>query len=158
MTMSAAANIQPLKYLGEYEHGLDEKRRMQVPAKWRPPGDCSQFELVLIRWQPPGQPVPCLLALPPEAFQKLSDKVSALPFADTQAETVRRSLTRWSEPVTLDASGRICLPQRLADAGGIQRRAILIGMLDRFQIWSPEHYEVIRQQDEAGSAEAMKLI
>lgn len=156
--MSATEPSRAVKYLFEYEHGVDEKRRLQIPAKWRPAVDQEGFEFVLLRWHPPGQRAPCLLALPPTAFQQLSDKVSALPFSDTKAETLRRALTRAADVVTLDSVGRICLPQRLADAAGIQKRAILIGMLDRFQIWSPENYEAVKADDEARVNEALALI
>lgn len=145
-------------YLSEYEFGVDDKRRLQVPAKWRPPDGGEGFEFFLLRWQPDREKPVCLLALPPAAFQKLTDKVSALPFSDPKAEVLRRSLTRASDVVTVDNAGRICLPKGLADAAGIQKRALLVGMLDRFQIWSPENYESVRVEDEANTPAALALI
>lgn len=145
-------------YLSEYEFGVDEKRRVQVPAKWRPADGGEGFEFFLLRWQPnPKRPV-CLLVLPPEGFQKLNDKVSQLSFSDPNAEALRRSLTRAADVVTLDSAGRICLPKGLADAAGIQKKAVLVGMLDRFQIWCPEIYGAVRAEDEANTAAALALI
>jgi len=157
LSMSGASSKSTF-YLAEYEFGVDEKRRLQVPAKWRPEDGGEGCEFYLLRWQPtPKKPV-CLLVLPPAAFQKLNDKVSALSFSDPNAEALRRSLTRASDVVTLDNAGRMCLPKGLADAAGIRKKAVLVGMLDRFQIWSPEHYEIVRAEDEANTAAALALI
>jgi len=148
----------PTVYLSEYEFGVDGKRRVQIPAKWRPADGGEGFEFYLLRWQPDRSKPACLLVLPPEAFHKLAGKVSELPFSDPKAEVLRRSLTRAADVVTLDNAGRICLPKGLADAAGITEKAVLVGMLDRFQIWSPGCYEQVRAEDEANTSAALALI
>ena len=145
------------KYLGTYEHGVDEKRRLQIPAKWRPPADQTGYELVLLLWQAGSPPAPCLLALPPSAFKILWDRVSALPFEDPDAEALRRSITADADVVTLDNAGRICLSQALADKAGITRQAVLVGMLDRYQIFSPENFRPVANSDADRRKEAVKL-
>jgi MraZ protein len=156
--MSDATPAKAICYLAEYEFGVDEKRRVQIPSKWRPEVVETDFEYVLFRWQPePGKPV-CLLVLPPESMGRLRLKMAELSYSDRQAETLRRSLTRASDTATLDSAGRIVLPQRLAEAAGIRKRAVLVGMFDRFQVWSPENYELVRAEDEANTSEALKLI
>lgn len=152
------APSKPTVYLSEYEFGVDKKRRLQIPAKWRPADGGEGFEFFLLRWQPHSVTPVCLLVLPPPAFQKLTDKVSELRFSDPKAEVLRRSLTRAADVVALDSAGRICLPKALADAARIQKKALLVGMLDRFQIWSPEHYESVRAEDEANTTAALALI
>lgn len=156
--MSGAPTNKPTFYLAEYEFGVDEKRRVQIPAKWRPAEGTEGSEFILLRWQPEVQKPTCLLVLPPAAFLKLHDKVSELSFSDGKAETLRRSLTRSADHVSLDTAGRICLPKPLADAAGIQKRAWLVGMMDRFQIWSPENYAQVRAEDEVNAPEALRLI
>lgn len=155
--MSVAVSIKPLVYLFEYEHGIDDKRRLQIPSKWRREGD-GEVQYIVFKWQSAGQRAPCLLALPPEAFQKLFDKVTSLGFGDATADTLRRTLTRDADTVSLDSAGRICLPQRLADAVHITKRAVLVGMWDRFEIWNPEDYQGVKSDDEARKTEALKLI
>jgi MraZ protein len=158
LPMPDLVSVKAISYLAEYEFGVDEKRRVQVPSKWRPGEVGEGFEYVLLRWQTePGKPV-CLLVLPPDCMERLRQKMGELSFSDPRAETLRRSLTRSSDTATLDSAGRIVLPQRLAEAAGIKKRAILVGMFDRFQIWSPENYELVRAEDEANTSEAMRLI
>ena len=137
---------------------MDEKRRLQIPAKWLPPEELQDLEHLLILWQLAGQERPCLLTLSPPAFEALEQKMSTLAFADPNAESLRRLITHDSVIVKPDSAGRICLPQRFADEAGIKRRALLVGMGDRFQVWAPEHYEVVRNQDIARKQEAMGLI
>ncbi len=144
-------------YLSEYEHGVDDKRRIQIPAKWRPSDESKDFELMVLRWQLPGQP-PCLLVLPPAAKERLSEKMASMPFADPKAETLRRLLTSNCDCVSIDGAGRMTLPQKLAQSVGINKTAVLVGMWDRFQVWSPENRELVKQLDAANEAESFKLI
>jgi MraZ protein len=154
--MSSAAVNQPVFYSSLYRHGVDEKRRLQIPAKWRPTSEDFQYTLIL--W-PNGEAVgPCLLVLPPEQLLELVTKLKALPFADPQAQTLRRLLGTDSDQVTMDKAGRICLPELMADAAGIKNEAVLTGLVDRFQIWSPERYAQINAQDKAFKSQAFKLI
>jgi len=146
------------RYWSACEHLVDEKRRLQIPAKWLPPEDLRDLDHLLMLWQLSGQERPCLLALSPPAFEALEQKMSAMAFADPKAESLRRLITYDSEIVRPDGAGRICLPQRFVDEAGIKRKAMLVGMGDRFQIWDPEYYQVIRRQDIARKQEAIQLI
>ena len=60
--------------------------------------------------------------------------------------------------MTLDKSGRLCLPEAMAKAVSIEKEAVLVGMFDRFEIWNPERYAVASAVDEELSSEAFKLI
>jgi MraZ protein len=156
--MAEEKAVSGTRYYAVYEHLVDDKRRVQVPAKWRPPADQPELEFLLVLWHPKGQEHPCLLALPPPVLAALERKISDLAFSDLRAETLRRVITRKSDSVKLDSAGRICLPQRLAEAAGITRKAVLVGMLDRFQIWNPDHYKAVEEQDNAREQEALALI
>ena len=147
--------IEPI-YQARYRHGVDEKRRVQIPAKWRPGEESAQYALIL--WPHNGQPDACLLVLPPTAFGELVGKIKAMPFAAKNAEALRRFLGEKSDQVQLDKAGRICLPDWMASAVGIKDEAILIGMFDRFQIWSPDRYEETKPGVDAVAVDAFSLI
>lgn len=123
-----------------YRHGVDEKRRVQIPAKWRPAK--SGTELTVLLWPKPKEG-PCLRVLPPEQLVKLIREVNAMPGSDPNKVVLKRYLGSKSEQVTLDKAGRICLPEKLASEAGISAEAVLVGLLDRFEIWSPERYEKV---------------
>lgn len=143
-------------YQSLYRHGVDEKRRVQIPSKWRPEQEGTEFALIL--WPHNGQPDACVLVLPPAAFSELKQKIRAMPFADRKAEALRRILGEKSDSVQLDKAGRMCLPDWMAAAAGIQEKAALIGMFDRFQIWNPERYEGSRSAVDAQAPDAFSLI
>jgi MraZ protein len=139
-------------YQSRYRHGVDEKRRLQIPAKWRPVDEGVEFALVL--WPHHGKPDACLLVLPPKAFNEFVQKITAMPFAEPKAEALRRILGEKSDRVQLDKAGRICLPEWMASAVGIKDEAVLNGMFDRFQIWNPERYEETRAAVDALAPDA----
>jgi len=60
--------------------------------------------------------------------------------------------------LTLDKAGRICLPEEMARAAGIKEEAMLVGLLDRFEIWNPTRYESVKVADAVLASEAFKLM
>ncbi|PYK98080.1 MAG: hypothetical protein DME19_13770 [Verrucomicrobia bacterium] len=146
---------EPIYYNSLYRHGVDEKRRVQIPAKWRP---AEPEVLTLVLWPKGTMPEACLLVLPPREWEALVQKLKAMPFADAKAEALRRLLGKKSDRVTLDKGGRICVPEAMAKAAAIEKEAMLVGLLDRFEIWDPERYRTASAVDDELLPEAFKLI
>src|SRR5438876_12307037 len=142
-------------YNSHYRHGVDDKRRVQIPAKWRP---AEAEVLTLVLWPKGTMPEACLLVLPPKEWEALVQKLKAMPFADPKAEALRRLLGKKSDRVTLDKGGRICLPEVMAKAAAIDKEAVLVGLVDRFEIWKPERYLAASAVDDESLPEAFKLI
>lgn len=148
-------NSQPC-YNARYDNVVDDKRRIQIPSKWRV--SQTETEFMLILWPNGAQKDACLMVLPPPVAQRLKEKVTALPFGDQQAEALRRFLGRKSDTAVSDKSGRITLPESMTKAAGIDKEAVLIGMFDRFQIWNPARYAEVTSAEDALATEAFKLI
>src|SRR5687768_6808968 len=146
----------PTLYNSIYRHGVDEKRRLQIPAKWRPAEENFQFTIIL--WPGSGVKQTYLLVLPPEPLRLLLEKLKTMSYSDPKADSLRRLLGKNSDQVQLDKAGRICLPELMASGAGIDREAVLIGSWDRFEIWNPKRYEAASQVDEALASDAFKLI
>lgn len=146
---------EPIYYNSFYRHGVDEKRRVQIPAKWRP---AEPEVLTLILWPKGTMPEACLLVLPPREWEILVQKLKAMPYADPKTEALRRLLGKKSDRVTLDKGGRICLPEAMAKAAATDKEAMLVGLVDRFEIWNPERYEAASAVDDELLPEAFKLI
>ncbi|MEW6156762.1 MAG: hypothetical protein AB1813_04980 [Verrucomicrobiota bacterium] len=148
--------MEPIYYNSVYRHGVDEKRRLQIPAKWRPRS--GEMELTLILWPKGNLTEACLLVLPPDEWVALVQKLKTMPFADPKAETLRRLVGKKSDRVPLDKGGRICIPEQMARAVAIEKEAVLVGLVDRFEIWNPDRYASTDAVDEELSPEAFKLI
>jgi MraZ protein len=154
--MSAAQTNSSTFYTSIYHHGVDEKRRLQIPAKWRP--EEANFQFTMILWPGSTAAESYLLLLPPGPLEKLLEKITAMPYSDPTAHSLRRLLGTKSDRVTLDKGGRICLPELMAKGAGIENEAVLVGSWDRFEIWNPQRYDGVSKLDEALSPEAFKLI
>jgi MraZ protein len=153
--MSTTTDNARVTFKGEYDFGVDDKRRVQVPAKWRP---AEGVVLSVHFWKAENQQHPCLLVLPPATARKLEEKMEGMSFSDPKAESLRRLLGADCDDLTLDSAGRICLPENLATKAGIGKKVVLVGLFDRFQIWHPEFRAVTRISDEVLRLEAMKQI
>ncbi len=153
--MQSEGNSEPTYYNSLYKHGVDEKRRLQIPAKWRPSKE--NFEFTLIVW-PKSKEGPCLRALPPEQMAKTLREIDALPNSDPNKVVLKRFIGSESVQVVLDKAGRVCLPDGMAAAAGIKEEAMLVGLLDRFEIWNPERYEKVRASDAVMAQEAFKMM
>jgi MraZ protein len=153
--MDADENIVPTYYNSIYRHGVDEKRRVQIPAKWRPtkPG----IELTLVLW-PKSKDGPCVRVLPPEQMAILMRELAAMPNSDPNKVVLKRFIGGESVQAPLDKTGRICLPEGMVQAAGITDEVVMVGLLDRFEIWSPERYEKVRASDAVMAQEAFKLM
>lgn len=153
--MAPEQTLEPTYYNSLYQHGVDEKRRVQIPAKWRPAKPEVEFTLIL--W-PKAKEGPCLRVLPPKEMAELMRDIDAMPNGDPNKVVLKRFIGSESIQVTVDKSGRICLPEEMARAAGIKDQAILVGLLDRFEIWNPDRYEAVKASDAVMAHEAFKMM
>lgn len=154
-SMDSSQNSEPSYYNSLYVHEVDEKRRVQIPAKWRPAKSGTEFTLVL--W-PKSTEGPCLRVLPPVQMAALMKDISVMPNNDPNKGVLKRFIGSESVQAPLDKTGRIVLPEEMAKAAGITDRVVLVGLLDRFEIWSPERYERVKAADKVMAQEAFKLM
>jgi MraZ protein len=153
--MSENASTEQIYYNSLYRHGVDEKRRVQIPSKWLPTAGTVEFTLILWSKDKEG---PCLRVLPPKEMAELMASLDALPNTDPQKTILKRVIGSKSVQVAADKAGRICLPDDMAKTTGIKGEAMLVGLLDRFEIWNPNAYAKVQSSDEVMAHEAFKLM
>lgn len=153
--MPTETQIAPIYYNSLYRHGVDEKRRVQVPAKWRPVAPEVEFTVIL--W-PKAKQGACLRVLPPEQMARLMRDVDAMSNDDPNKVVLKRFIGSQSEQVALDKGGRICLPEQMAREAGLGKEVVLVGLLDRFEIWNAERYAAVREADVVMAGEAFKMM
>jgi MraZ protein len=122
---------------------------------WRPAA--AEVEFTLILW-PKAKEGPCLRVLPPREMAELMRDIDAMPNGDPNKVVLKRFIGSESCQVALDKAGRICVPEEMAKGAGIEGEAVLVGLLDRFEIWNPERYERVRASDAIMAQEAFKLM
>lgn len=120
-------------YTGEYNHTIDAKGRMTFPARIRE----SLGEAFVITKGLDG----CLFVFDKDEWQKLTEKLAALPLTDKGARQFTRFFLAGAVDAEVDKQGRILLPANLRSFAGIEKDVILIGVGSRAEIWSKERYE-----------------
>ena len=153
--MEPGRTIEPTYYNSSYRHGVDEKRRIQIPAKWRPLKE--EFEFTLILW-PKSKEGPCIRGVPPKKMAELMQYLDGMPNSDPSKPVLKRRIGGESEQVGVDKAGRVCLPEKFAKEAGITDEVVLVGLLHQFEIWSPDRFEKVKASDAIMAQEAFKLM
>ena len=117
-------------FLGRFEHSIDTKGRVAVPARFR---DKLAGELIVTRGNDR-----CLYLFTSEAWEPLAAKLNALPTGDADARNLRRAVFSAAEPVELDKQGRIMLPDHLRQYASLAATASIIGVGNYIEIWDTE--------------------
>jgi len=138
---------QEMIYVGSYHHCVDTARRIRLPTKWRSANaEESTFMLMYLPYQ--GLESNCVQVLPPRVMHDLLTKMNGIPDSSRESAIIKRAISSTSQLVHMDKVGRICIPEMMARITGIENQAILVGMIDRFQIWNPQRYESVKYEDE----------
>ncbi|MBG0787694.1 division/cell wall cluster transcriptional repressor MraZ [Chloroflexota bacterium] len=131
-------------FLGQYEHNIDEKGRITIPAEFREElGDC-----VVITQGYDGN----LQALPLELYELLAERIRGISILDPDSRRLRRIFFSYAKKIEFDKAGRVLLPAFLRDTANLKENAILVGNGEYFELWSPENWQV--QQTSLNDVEA----
>lgn len=121
---------------GTYRHRIDAKGRLPVPAAFRRAlAETGPLTLVVT---PLDQ---CLAAYPMAEWGRLEQQLAQLPPFSGPAKALTRLVTSRAVDCDLDVQGRVLLPPGLRAAAGLQGEVVVIGVLNRFEVWSPERWE-----------------
>ena len=117
--------------IGEYQHSLDTKGRVNFPAKLRE--DLGE-SFILSK----GLGDECLFVYSNEEWDKLTQKLNNLPLS--KARALQRFLFAGATQVQPDKQGRILVPQTLREFAGLNKDVVLTGNLTRIEVWSKEKW------------------
>jgi MraZ protein len=120
-------------FLGRFEHSVDTKGRVAVPARFR---DRLSGELILTRGNDG-----CLYLFTEESWEPLAAKLNALPTGDEDARNLRRAVFSSAEPVELDKQGRVIIPDHLRQYAGISSDVSIIGLGEYIEIWDTQAWQ-----------------
>jgi MraZ protein len=128
-------------FKGTYHHRIDAKGRLPVPAAFRRSlGDESQVVVTLLDQ--------CLAAYSPGEWARLEAQLAALPAFSKPVKALTRLLASRAADCEIDVQGRILLPPSLRQAAGLGRDAVVVGVLNRFEVWSPEGWDIFVRESE----------
>ena len=126
---------------GEYRHALDDRGRIAVPARFR--ARLSQGA-TLTRWLDS-----CIAVYPRDAWAELAEKLRSLPLTSTSAREFARFMSSGAVDVELDKQGRLLVPGFLRSYAGLEPgEVVVVGALNRLEIWTPTAWEPYRARIE----------
>lgn len=132
-------------FIGEYQHALDDKGRLAIPAKFR-------------RRLTKGAVVTrgldnCLFVYTPEEWKKLAAKLAQLPFSQANSRAFARLMLAGAMDVEFDGQGRVVLPEYLRQYAGLDRDVVVAGLFSRLEIWDKAKWESYKKETEKNSNE-----
>ena len=129
-------------FLGSYRHQIDEKGRVSLPAPFR--RDADERPLVLVQVHPQA-----LTLYPEESWRGVEERLLELLRRQPSARPNVLAITANAAEVIPDRQGRILLPQRLMTAAGLEDSALLVGVIDRIEIWNPQRFDATLAERDA---------
>ena len=126
-----------ISFLGEYPRQLDDRGRFVLPAKIRE----KLSGTVYIAPSPIDE---CLTLYPEEEWQKIAEKVSALPtVTNHSAAALQRRLFGKAMSCEIDKQGRVPLNESLINHAGMSKDIVLVGVNSKLEIWDSEKWKLI---------------
>ena len=130
-------------FQGETAITIDDKGRLAIPTAFRDAVAKAGNQLVLT-YNPFESG--CLYLYPQPVWEKVRDQVNALPRTRSVNRQLQLKLVGAACFVEPDGSGRVSIPASQRSACGLEKRAVLLGMGDKFELWSEQaHHAQIRQ-------------
>ena len=120
-------------FLGHYQHNLDDKGRLMIPARFRELLEGGAYITQGFD--------KCLMVMTDAYFKEVYERINAMNLADPVARQLRRLLLSNAYPVEVDKVGRILVPGNLRTFAGIASEAIVAGQGDYFEVWTPAEWE-----------------
>ena len=125
-------------FVGQFEHALDMKGRIVLPASFRASFDESGF---LIKGSEG-----CLALLTPERFRDIAQTMaSRSEEGDVRHRSAKRSFGAGASRVLPDKQGRIAVPEDLRSFAQLERECVIVGAIDEVEIWDSERWGQITQ-------------
>jgi MraZ protein len=122
-------------FQGETAITVDDKGRLAIPTASREQVARGGNRLV-VTYNP--YEAGCLWLYPEAAWEKVRDQVNALPNAKRVHRNLQLKLVGAATVVEPDANGRIVVPPSHRNAAGIEKKAVLLGMGNKFELWSEQ--------------------
>ncbi|HST45974.1 MAG TPA: division/cell wall cluster transcriptional repressor MraZ [Luteimonas sp.] len=131
-------------FQGETAITIDDKGRLAIPTGYRELVASTCGNRLVITYNPFDSG--SLYLYPQAVWERLRDQVNAMSRTRSVSRALQLKLVGAATPVEPDGSGRISIPASHRNAVGIEKRAVLLGMGDKFELWSEQaHHAQIRQ-------------
>ncbi|HPY08370.1 MAG: division/cell wall cluster transcriptional repressor MraZ [Patescibacteria group bacterium] len=137
-------------FIGEYNHNLDDKGRLAIPAK---------FRAILKKGAVVTKGLDnCLFLYSKEQFEEIAKKIASLPLSQSRARAFARHMIAGAMDLEFDNQGRITLPEYLRKFSGLNKKVIVVGLYNHLEIWNESawnKYKLNSEKNSSSIAEAL---
>ena len=137
-------------FIGEYNHNLDDKGRLAIPAK---------FRAILKKGAVVTKGLDnCLFLYSKEQFAEIAKKIASLPLSQSKARAFTRHMLAGAMDLEFDNQGRITLPEYLRKFSGLNKKVIVVGLYNHLEIWNESawnKYKLNSEKNSSSIAEAL---
>ncbi|HET9071875.1 MAG TPA: division/cell wall cluster transcriptional repressor MraZ [Acidimicrobiales bacterium] len=120
-------------FFGRYEHSLDAKGRVVLPARFRSSFDSQAYLTQYLDG--------CLALWTPEEFGRRLAEYSQAQARSSADRNLARVWAAGSQEVEIDRQGRLALPQHLKEFAQLDRNVLVVGAMERIELWDPTQWE-----------------
>ena len=136
-------------FMSEYNHTIDAKGRLIIPAKFR---ETLGDEFVVSKGMDG-----CLYVYANDGWNEFEQKLTSLPLTEKAARQFARFFLAGAASVEVDKQGRILLPANLREFAKLDKDVVLVGVGSRIEIWSKDQYDTVSDDVDMDSiTQAMK--
>lgn len=128
-------------FRGRFSLKLDPKGRLSLPLPFRAvlPNSSAQVVITNSRYQN----LSCLHVYSLAQWQELERKIGKLSSLDQSVQAFQRFYLSGGQVIDVDAQNRILVPQSLRRFAGLDSQAMLVGMGEKFEVWSEQNWSGI---------------
>jgi MraZ protein len=130
-------------FIGEYNHNLDDKGRLAIPAKFR----AILKKGAVVTKGLDG----CLFLYSKNQFEEIAKKFAALPLSQSKARAFARHMLAGAMDLEFDNQGRITLPEYLRQFSGLKKKVIVAGLYNHLEIWDELTWNKYKMSSEKNS-------
>lgn len=130
-------------FIGEYQHSIDDKGRLAIPAKFR--ADLVKGGVVTRGLDR------CLFFYPAKVWEQLAKKLVQLPISQAKSRAFARLMLAGAMDVDIDKQGRVILPEYLRNYAGLKKQVTVAGLYDRMEIWDANSWSTYTATNEKNS-------
>ena len=120
-------------FLGRYQHSIDDKGRLMVPARFRELLEGGAYLTQGFE--------KCLMVMTEAHFKQVYDLITSMSLTDPTARLLRRLIFSNAYQVEVDKVGRILVPGNLRQFAGLEADAVVAGQGEYFEVWMPAEWD-----------------
>jgi MraZ protein len=139
-------------FVSTFTHSLDPKKRLTIPSEWRVQVGANGLYVL------PDISMKCLCVFPATEIKQRLQKLRQHAMADKKAREFARVIGAKSDLVAWDSQGRIRIKDELLDLAGLKDQVMLVGALDRFELWNPDRLTGVGGADQTSFEDAARYV